>query len=55
MQAPQRQARLDYLLGMLMFLLPAGLITAAAALFAGGLDAPLTVSLLGGVTGAVVT
>jgi hypothetical protein len=54
-QAAQRQAQLDYLLGMLMFLVPAGLITAAVALFAGLLDEPLTISVLGGATGAVVS
>jgi hypothetical protein len=54
-QAAQRQAQLDYLVGMLRFLVLAGVVTAVIALTKGLLDKPATVSVLGGATGAVVS
>jgi hypothetical protein len=54
-QAAQRQAQLDYLLGMLTFLAIAAVVTAIVALTAGLLDQPATVAVLGGATGATVS
>jgi hypothetical protein len=51
----QRQAQLEYLVGMVMFLVLAVLGTAAIALFTPLLDEAATVSVLGGATGAVVS
>jgi hypothetical protein len=53
--AAQRQAQLDYLVGMVMFLVVAVLGTAAIALFTPLLDDAATVSVLGGAAGAVVS
>jgi hypothetical protein len=54
-QAAQRQAQLDYLLGMLRFLVLAGVVTAIIALTEGLLDRPATAAVLGGAIGAVVS
>jgi hypothetical protein len=54
-QSAQRQAQLEYLLGMLMAIIPAAIITAIIALTAGLLNKPVTVALLGGAIGAVVS
>jgi hypothetical protein len=54
-QAAQRQAQLDYLVGMLRFLVLAGVVTAVIAITKGLLDDPATVAVLGGATGAVVS
>jgi hypothetical protein len=54
-QAAQRQAQLDYMLGMLTFLAIAAVVTAIVALTAGLLDKPATVAVLGGATGATVS
>jgi hypothetical protein len=54
-QASQRQAQLEYLLGMLTFLAVAAVATAIIALTAGLLDKPITVAILGGATGATVS
>ncbi len=51
----QRQAQLEYLVGMVMFLVLAVLGTAAIALFTPLLDEAATVSVLGGAAGAVVS
>jgi hypothetical protein len=53
--AAQRQAQLDYLVGMLRFLVLAGVVTGLIAVTKGLLDKPATVSVLGGATGAVVS
>ena len=53
--AAQRQAQLEYLVGMVMFLALAVLGTAAIALFTPLLDEAATVSVLGGAAGAVVS
>jgi hypothetical protein len=54
-QSSQRQAQLDYLTGMLVFLVLAIIGTVTIALWTGVLDKPATVSVLGGATGAVVS
>jgi hypothetical protein len=54
-QAAQRQAQLDYMLGMLTCLAIAAVVTAIVALTAGLLDKPATVAVLGGATGATVS
>jgi hypothetical protein len=54
-QAAQRQAQLDYLIGMLRFLVLAGVVTLIIALTKGLLDRPATAAVLGGATGAVVS
>jgi hypothetical protein len=54
-QSSQRQAQLDYLTGMLVFLTLAIAGTVAIALATGVLDQPVTVSVLAGATGAVVS
>ena len=54
-QAAQRQAQLEYLIGMLMFLGLAAAVTAIVAVAAGALDTPAMLSVLGGATGAVVS
>jgi hypothetical protein len=54
-QAAQRQAQLEYLLGMLMAIIPAAIITTIIALTAGLLDKPATVAVLGGAIGAIVS
>jgi hypothetical protein len=51
----QRQAQLEYLVGMVMFLVLAVAGTAAIALTSGLLDEAATVSVLGGAAGAVVS
>ena len=51
----QRQAQLEYLVGMVMFLGLAVAGTAAIALFTPLLDEAATVSVLGGAAGAVVS
>jgi hypothetical protein len=51
----QRQAQLEYLVGMVMFLGLAVAATAAIALFTPLLDEAATVSVLGGAAGAVVS
>ncbi|HEX5619351.1 MAG TPA: hypothetical protein VFX51_13085 [Solirubrobacteraceae bacterium] len=51
----QRQAQLEYLLGMLTAIIPAAAITAIIAITAGLLDKPATVAVLGGAIGAVVS
>jgi hypothetical protein len=51
----QRQAQLEYLLGMLTAIIPAAAITAIVAITAGLLDQPATVAVLGGAIGAVVS
>jgi hypothetical protein len=51
----QRQAQLDYLVGMVIFLMLAVAGTAAIALTSGLLDEAATVSVLGGAAGAVVS
>ena len=51
----QRQAQLEYLVGMVMFLGLAVVGTAAIALFTPLLDEAATVSVLGGAAGAVVS
>ncbi|HET8756379.1 MAG TPA: hypothetical protein VFM58_10230, partial [Solirubrobacteraceae bacterium] len=51
----QRQAQLEYLLGMLSAIIPAAAITAIVAITAGLLDKPATVAVLGGAIGAVVS
>jgi hypothetical protein len=54
-QAAQRQAQLDYLIGMLRFLILAAVVTAIVAVTKGLLDRPATAAVLGGATGAVVS
>jgi hypothetical protein len=54
-QSSQRQAQLDYLMGMLAFLVLAIAGTVAIAIATGVLDEPVTVSVLAGATGAVVS
>jgi len=54
-QSAQRQAQLEYLLGMLTAIIPAAAITAIVAITAGLLDKPATVAVLGGAIGAVVS
>jgi hypothetical protein len=54
-QSAQRQAQLEYLLGMLSFLVLAAAITAVVAASTGTLDTPAMLSVLGGATGAVVS
>jgi hypothetical protein len=54
-QAAQRQAQLDYLVGMVRFLVLAAVITIVVALTNGLLNEPATVSVLAGATGAVVS
>jgi hypothetical protein len=54
-QAAQRQAQLEYLIGMLMFLGLAAAVTAIVAISADALDTPVMVSALGGAAGAVVS
>jgi hypothetical protein len=54
-QSAQRQAQLEYLLGMLMAIVPIAAITAAVAIFAELLDTPAMVAILGGAIGAVVS
>jgi hypothetical protein len=54
-QSAQRQAQLEYLLGMLSFLVLAAGITAIVAASTGTLDTPAMLSVLGGATGAVVS
>ena len=54
-QSAQRQAQLEYLLGMLMAIIPAAIITTIIALTAGLLHKPATVAVLGGAIGAVVS
>ena len=54
-QSSQRQAQLDYLTGMLAFLAFAIAGTVTIALATGVLDKPVTVSVLAGATGAVVS
>jgi hypothetical protein len=54
-QSAQRQAQLEYLLGMLMAIVPTAAITAIVAITAGLLDTPAMLSVLGGATGAVVS
>jgi len=51
----QRQAQLEYLLGMLTAIIPAAVITVIIAVTAGLLDKPATVAVLGGAIGAVVS
>jgi hypothetical protein len=51
----QRQAQLEYLVGMVMFLVLAVAGTAVIALTSGLLDDAATVSVLGGAAGAVVS
>jgi hypothetical protein len=53
--AAQRQAQLDYLFGMAIFLALAFAGTAAIALLTGLIDEAATVSVLGGAAGAVVS
>ena len=53
--AAQRQAQLDYLVGMVMFLALAVAGTLAIALFTPLLDKAATVAVLGGAAGAVVS
>jgi hypothetical protein len=54
-RSAQRQAQLEYLLGMLMAIIPAAALTAVVAITAGLLDTPAMVAVLGGATGAVVS
>ena len=54
-QSAQRQAQLEYLLGMLFCLLIAAATTALVAVTAGLLDKPATVAALGGAIGATVS
>jgi hypothetical protein len=54
-QSAQRQAQLEYLLGMLACLVLAAATTALVAVTAGLLDKPATVAALGGATGATVS
>ncbi len=54
-QSAQRQAQLDYLVGMLTFLILAAVVTAIVAASTGTLDTPAMLSVLGGATGAVVS
>jgi hypothetical protein len=54
-QSAQRQAQLEYLLGMLAFLVLAAIVTAIVAVSTGTLDTPAMLSVLGGATGAVVS
>jgi hypothetical protein len=54
-QSAQRQAQLEYLLGMLTAIIPAAIITAIIAVTAGLLDKPATVAVLGGAIGAIVS
>jgi hypothetical protein len=54
-QSAQRQAQLEYLLGMLSFLVLAAVITAIVAITTGALDTPAMLAVLGGATGAVVS
>ena len=54
-QSAQRQAQLEYLLGMLTFLVLAAIMTAIVAASTGTLDTPAMLSVLGGATGAVVS
>jgi hypothetical protein len=54
-RSAQRQAQLEYLLGMLMALIPAAAVTAVVAITAGLLDTPAMVAVLGGAIGAVVS
>jgi hypothetical protein len=54
-QSAQRQAQLEYLLGMLTFLVLAAITTAIVAASTGTLDTPAMLSVLGGATGAVVS
>jgi hypothetical protein len=54
-QSAQRQAQLEYLLGMLTFLVLAAIVTAIVAASTGTLDTPAMLSVLGGATGAVVS
>jgi hypothetical protein len=54
-QSAQRQAQLEYLVGMLTFLVLAAVATAIVAIAAGALDTPAMLSVLGGATGAVVS
>jgi hypothetical protein len=54
-QAAERQAQLDYLVGMLRFLVLAAVVTIVIALTKGLLNEPATVAVLAGATGAVVS
>ena len=54
-QSAQRQAQIEYLLGMLFCLVLAAATTALVAVTAGLLDKPATVAALGGATGATVS
>jgi hypothetical protein len=54
-QSAQRQAQLEYMLGMVTFLVIAVAITAIIALTAGLLDKPATLAVLGGAIGATVS
>jgi hypothetical protein len=54
-QAAQREAQLQYLVGMLMAIVPMAVITALVAITAGLLDTPAMVAVLGGAVGAVVS
>jgi hypothetical protein len=54
-RSAQRQSQLEYLLGMLMAIIPAAAITAIVAITAGLLDTPAMVAVLGGAIGAVVS
>jgi hypothetical protein len=54
-QSAQRQAQLEYLLGMLTFLVLAAITTAIVAASTGTLDTPAMLAVLGGATGAVVS
>jgi hypothetical protein len=54
-QSAQRQAQLEYLLGMLTFLVLAAIVTAIVAVTTGTLDTPAMLAVLGGATGAVVS
>jgi hypothetical protein len=54
-QSAQREAQLQYLVGMLMAVVPMAAITAIVAITAGLLDTPAMVAVLGGAIGAVVS
>jgi len=55
LRASQRQAQLEYLLGMVGFLVAGGAATIGLAVWTSVLDDPLIVSMLAGAVGAVVS
>jgi hypothetical protein len=54
-QSAQRQAQLEYLIGMLTFLVLAAIVTVIVEIGTGTLDTPAMLAVLGGATGAVVS